>query len=74
MLSKTYRMFEDRLDYTKGADGSWTAQFRGPFDVRVTEPSLDRCRCHAFDELDVNWPHGSHGQSRESKSAGHAVC
>ena len=52
MLSKTYRMFEDRLDYTKSVDGSWTAQFRGPFDVRVTEPSLDRCRDHAIEEFD----------------------
>ena len=52
MLLKTYEAFEDRLDYTKGADGSWTAEFRGPFAVHVKEPTLERCRRSAMAALD----------------------
>jgi hypothetical protein len=44
MLTKTFIAFQERLDYTKNDDGSWRAEFRGPVEVLVEEPSLERCR------------------------------
>ena len=52
MLLKTYEAFQDRLEYTKSEDGSWTIEFHGRFHVRAVDPSLDRCRHRALSALD----------------------
>ena len=52
MLLKTYEAFQDRLEYTKSKDGSWTIEFNGRFHVRAEDPSLDRCRHRALSALD----------------------
>jgi hypothetical protein len=52
VLLKTYEAFQDRLEYAKAKDGSWTVEFHGRFHVRAEDPSLDRCRHRALSELD----------------------
>jgi hypothetical protein len=52
VLLKTYEAFQDRLEYTKSKDGSWTIEFNGRFHVRAEDPSLDRCRHRALSALD----------------------
>ena len=52
MLFKTYEAFQDRLEYTKSTDGSWTVEFHGRFHVHAEDPSLDRCRHRALSALD----------------------
>jgi hypothetical protein len=52
VLLKTYEAFQDRLEYTKSEDGSWTIEFHGRFHVRAVDPSLDRCRHRALSALD----------------------
>jgi hypothetical protein len=52
VLLKTYEAFQDRLEYTKSDDGSWTIEFHGRFHVRAVDPSLDRCRHRALSALD----------------------
>jgi hypothetical protein len=53
MLFKTHTAFQEQLEYTKAADGSWTAEFSGAIHVRVGDPSLERCRGLAVDDLDT---------------------
>jgi hypothetical protein len=52
MLWKTYEAFQERLDYAKRADGSWVAEFSGPFRIKVTDSNLERCRQLAITALD----------------------
>ena len=52
MLLKTYEAFQDRLEYAKAENGSWTVEFHGRFHVRAQDPSLDRCRHRALSALD----------------------
>ena len=52
MLFKTYEAFQDRLEYAKAKNGSWTVEFHGPFHVHAEDPSLDRCRHRALSALD----------------------
>jgi hypothetical protein len=52
MFWKTLRTFQDRVEYTRSADGSWRAEFRGAFDLVVQAPTLERCRFQALDALD----------------------
>lgn len=52
MLLKTYEAFQDRLEYSKAKNGSWTVEFHGRFHVRAQDPSLDRCRHRALSALD----------------------
>jgi hypothetical protein len=52
MFYKTYEVLQARLDYTKNVDGSWIAEFDGPFAIRVTESSLERCRNRVIEALD----------------------
>ena len=53
MLFKTTIAFQKLLDYTKAADGSWTAECSGRMHVRVSDVSLEHCRHLALDELDT---------------------
>jgi hypothetical protein len=53
MLFKTHTAFQQRLEYTKAADGAWTAEFSGRIHVRVRDSSLERCRHLALDDLDT---------------------
>jgi len=53
MLFKTHTAFQERLEYTKTADGSWTAEFAGRIHVRVGDSSLERCRRLALEDLDA---------------------
>ena len=52
MLFKTYEAFQDRLEYAKAKNGSWTVEFHGRFHVHAEDPSLDRCRHRALSALD----------------------
>ena len=52
MLFKTYEAFQDRLEYAKAKNGSWTVKFNGRFHVHAEDPSLDRCRHRALSALD----------------------
>ena len=52
MLFKTYEAFQDRLEYAKDKNGSWTVEFNGRFHVHAEDPSLDRCRHRALSALD----------------------
>jgi hypothetical protein len=52
MLFKTYEAFQNRLEYTHRADGSWKAEFHGAVNVAVEEPTLERCRYKALEALD----------------------
>jgi len=52
VLFKTYEAFQDRLEYAKTKNGSWTVEFHGRFHVRAQDPSLDRCRHRALSALD----------------------
>ena len=52
MLLKTYEAFQDRLEYARADNGSWTVEFHGRFHVRAQDPSLDRCRHRALSALD----------------------
>ena len=53
MLFKTHTAFQERVDYSKSTDGSWTAEFSGPIHVRVGDPSLERCRTLALEDFDA---------------------
>jgi hypothetical protein len=53
MLVKTTIAYQNALEYARNNDGSWTAAFRGPFQILVTADSLERCRNRALDELDA---------------------
>ena len=52
MLSRATIAFQQLTEYTKAADGLWTAEFSGPIHVRISDPSLERCRRLALDDLD----------------------
>jgi hypothetical protein len=39
VLFKTYEAFQDRLEYAKAKNGSWTVEFNGRFHVRAQDPS-----------------------------------
>lgn len=52
MCWKTYEAFPERLDYAKSADGTWVAEFSGPFRIKVTDAKLERCRQLALTALD----------------------
>jgi hypothetical protein len=52
VLLKTYEAFQDRLEYARAENGSWTVEFHGRFHVRAQDPSLDRCRPRALSALD----------------------
>jgi hypothetical protein len=52
MLFKTILALQDLVDYHKCENGSWKAEFRGPFEIEAEGPSLERCRHRAYDALD----------------------
>ena len=52
MLFKTFDTFQNLVEYTHGADGSWKAEFHGALDVVVEAPSPERCRRDVQDALD----------------------
>jgi len=52
VLFKTYEAFQDRLEYARAKNGSWTVEFHGRFHVHAEDPSLDRCRHRAISALD----------------------
>ena len=52
MLWKTCEAFRERLGYAKSAEGTWVAEFSGPFRIKVTDSSLERCRQLAITALD----------------------
>ena len=66
MLWKTYAAFQERLDYAKSVEGAWVAEFEGPFQIKVTDTNLERCRqlaITALDECLVDYVLGSKDQS-----------
>jgi hypothetical protein len=52
MLFRTFEIFQNRVEYTRNADGSWKAEFHGAMDVAVEEPTLERVRCKVAEALD----------------------
>jgi hypothetical protein len=52
LLFKTIRAFQQRVEYTTGSDGSWSAEFRGALLVQTNASSLEQCRARALDALD----------------------
>ena len=71
MLLKTYEAFQDRLEYAKAKNGSWTVEFHGRFHVHAEDPSLDRCRHRALSELDhrlAEWIAGRAARTHAKKS------
>ena len=53
MLTKTTVAFQDLVDYRKGDDGSWKAEFHGALDIATEGSTLEQCRRRALDELDM---------------------
>ena len=52
MLFKTLQTFYKVVDYRKGGNGSWTAEFHRSLEIEAFGPSLEDCRRHATDALD----------------------
>jgi hypothetical protein len=40
------------VNYVRGENGAWTAEFHGIIDVVVEGNTLERCRCRALDAFD----------------------
>ncbi len=58
MLYKTFLAIRDRVDYSRGEDGSWRGEFHGPFDVAAEASTLEECRVRVQDAVDawlVGW-------------------
>lgn len=72
MFYKTYEVLQARLDYTKNLDGSWIAEFDGPFAIRVTESSLERCRCRVIEALDERLAEFLGAPTAQSSGTDHA--
>jgi hypothetical protein len=70
VLIKTYEAFQDRLEYAKAKNGSWTVEFHGRFHVHAEDPSLDRCRHRALSALDEQLAAFIAGRSAKAQTRG----
>jgi hypothetical protein len=52
LLTKTTSVFQELVNYVRGANGEWTAEFHGIIDVVVEGDTLERCRRRALDAFD----------------------
>jgi hypothetical protein len=52
VLTKTTNVFQELVNYVRGENGAWTAEFHGIIDVVVEGNTLERCRRLALDAFD----------------------